>query len=354
MRFARHLEPLDEEASFAVHDVFVPRAIRRDADVIPPMAAVVSEYIERRPTLLTSDIVYAHWLWPAGAAALQLRSRFGWPVVAIARGSEMHDWQPVHRHCRGYVQRVIRESDRVLANCAAFRDECQRLVRGLGRPIDVVYNGCNPEQFAPAADKAAVRRTLGIDAGSKVMLFCGSVSERKGIRTLVRSWETFSAYRPEWQLIVVGRLVDRQLVRSLAATRAVALAGPVEHRRVATYMQAADAYVQPSINEGLANATMEAMATGLPVIATDTGGQGELVRNGQNGLLVPVEDHVALASAFEFLSRNTQQAQEFGVQARKTIITRFSQEQQVAALAVLLRNTHRAHARGRSRRLQHR
>src|SRR5205823_6871476 len=75
------------------------------------------------------------------------------------------------------------------------------------------------------------------------------------------------------------------------------------------------------------------------------GGQCELIRNGHNGLLIPAEDHVALASAFEFLSRNPQQAQEFGVRARETIVTRFSQEEQVAALAELLRNTHHTRAR---------
>ena len=171
------------------------------------------------------------------------------------------------------------------------------------------------------------------------MLFCGSVIERKGVRNLVRGWKRFCDVSSDWRLIVVGRLVERALVRQLESADRVTIVGPVPHDDVLTYMHAADAYVQPSIHEGLANATMEAMATGLPVIATDTGGQRELITHGHNGLLIPVEDAAALSDAFATVANDPDRARQMGARARDTIVGRFSQHAQVASLAALLKET---------------
>jgi glycosyltransferase involved in cell wall biosynthesis len=339
MRYARRLETRDSEAGFPVHDVFVPRHPNKRADVIPRVVTALVECIERTPALLETDVVYAHWLWPGGAAALRLRDRFGWPVAAIARGSEMHYWQTVHPHCRPYVQRVIQESDRVLANCAGLRKEARELVSNLGKRIDVAYNGCDTHRFVPSADKQAVRRKLGFRADAKLMLFCGSIIERKGIRNLARGWATFCEAVPDWQLVVVGRLGKSGLVRNLARTPRVTIVGPVHHRQIAAYMQAADAYVQPSVHEGLANATMEAMATGLPVIATDTGGQGELIADGRSGLLIPVEDSAALSDALVRIATGPGLRRTLGASARDTIVNRFSERTHAAALASVLNET---------------
>ena len=339
LRYSRHLEPCDSEGGFGVHDVFVSRHPDKRADVIPRVASALIQYIERTPILLETDVVYAHWLWPGGAAALHLRDRFGWPVVAIARGSEMHYWQTVHPHCRPYVQRVIRESDRVLANCAGLRDEACRLVPDLVRRLDVAYNGCNTDRFVPAVDRREVRRRLGFHADAKLMLFCGSLIERKGIRNLARGWAAFCESVPDWQLVVLGRLREPELVEQLARAPRVTIVGPVRHSEIPAYMQAADAYVQPSVHEGLANATMEAMATGLPVIATDTGGQRELIADGRSGLLIPVENPAALSDAFVRIATDPGLRRRIGACARETIVERFSQQTHSAALAALLNET---------------
>ena len=344
VRYPSRLAARDEERGFRIHTVFVGRPFRRDGDVIPRVGEAVARYLERDQALSRTNIIYAHWLWPAGAAALELRRRFGWPVAAIARGSEMHHWQTVNPHCRPYVARVVRDADVVLTNCGGLRDEARRIAPEVARPINVVYNGCDATRFAPAANRSAVRASLGLSATTRLMLFCGSVIERKGVRNLVRAWGRHAAKRPEWRLAVVGRLVEPALVRELANAERVTIVGPVPHDRVAGWMQAADAYVQPSIHEGLANATMEAMATGLPVIATDTGGQRELIESGRNGLLVPVEDPEALYAAFDAIAGDPEHARQMATCARETVIRRFSPAVQVAVLAKLLAETAFAHS----------
>jgi glycosyltransferase involved in cell wall biosynthesis len=299
-------------------------------------------YVERRRDFRPPDILYAHWLWPGGAVAMALRDRFGWPVAAIARGSEMHRWQQIHPHCSEYVREVIRGADAVLANCRALGEAARRAAPDSQKAIEVVYNGCDAESFAPAGDRDAVRRRMGVQPGSKVMLVCGSITEHKGMAFLARAWERFAAERPDWQLVIVGRPVDRRLVRRLRSLPRTRVDPPVLHARVGTVLQAADAYAQPSTLEGLSNATMEAMATGLPVIATNVGGQGELITHGENGFLLPAGDPFALAAAFGEIAADPGRAARLGCNARDTIVRKFSPPEQTAKLVNILDNTCRA------------
>jgi len=327
-----------ESAGVSIAHTFYAQGRRRRDDVIPSVAEALIRFIKRHPEYRECNVIYAHWLWTGGAAALMLRDYFGWPVVAMARGSEMHYWQAIHRHCLPYVKRVIIEADVAAANCEGLRRQAEKLVPGCADRIEVIYNGCNAQTFRPAEDKLAVRRKLGLDTRSRLLLFCGSIIERKGIEELAQAWEGFAAAHREWQLVVIGRIVDRSLARRLkgAGRGSVTMVGPVPHERVRMYMQAADAYIQPSRLEGLSNATMEAMATELPVIATDTNGQAELISNGVNGWLVPPGDAESLRAALEAAVEDPQRAQQFGMAARRTIETRFDPIREAKRLAAIL------------------
>lgn len=308
-----------------VAHVFYPRRFKR-ADVVPAIGETLVRFIETNPEYGQTDVVYAHWLWTGGSAALILRERFGWPVAAIARGSEMHDWHSVHPHCRPNVERVINAADLVLANCDGLRQRALDISPASAQTIEVVYNGCDAATFCPSPDKSAMRRALGLPEDSKIFLCCASIIERKGISELAEAWRRFALRNRDWRLVIVGRLVRRDLVQLLQRTdpRRIVLVGRVHHDHVRAYLQAADAYIQPSLLEGLANATMEAMATGLPVVATDTGGQGEAVRAGENGWLVPPGDAVALASAMEDVADDSMEAYRRGSAARRTIQAHFN------------------------------
>ena len=93
--------------------------------------------------------------------------------------------------------------------------------------------------------------------------------------------------------------------------------------RVLAYLQAADGYVQPSHTEGIANATMEAMAVGVPVVSADAGSQGEVVRDGENGWLVPVHDAPALVHAMMALADDAEGARTRAMRGRETVVREF-------------------------------
>jgi glycosyltransferase involved in cell wall biosynthesis len=95
-------------------------------------------------------------------------------------------------------------------------------------------------------------------------------------------------------------------------------------------LQTFDVFVLPSLNEGISNTILEAMATGLPIIATAVGGNVELVEEGTNGRLVEVDDVAELTQALtEFLS-SAQRRREYGMRARETAVARFSLDRMVS------------------------
>lgn len=331
-----------------VETVFYRRRWTPGEDVAPAVGQALCQWMRRRQGSEAPDVVYAQFLWPSAAAALALRERFGWPVAAILRGGELQEWYDRDVHCRRHVHQVLQTADRVLANCEALRAEADRLVPGSGARIEVVYNGCDTRTFRPAEDRSTLRLALGFGEHDRVLLFCGSVEPRKGIDELTRAWAAFAPTHPEWRLIVVGKCVDRHLASELkaAGNGRVRLTGSVPESQVLRFLQAADLYVQPSRLEGLANATMEAMAVGLPAISTAVWGQRELILHGENGWLVPPQDAAALRLAFEDAAGGLDRARRLGVEARRTIETKFDSLREAARLASLLADVARLGASG--------
>ena len=317
-----------------VATVFYPRRWTPGEDVVPAMGEALVRAAGRDPRLQGSDVAYAQWLWPGGAAALALRAACGIPVAAIARGSEMHDWHAAHPESRAHVRRVLREADLLLANCAALRDAAEALLPGAGSRLEVVYNGCDADLFRPAAGpaaRAALRRDLGLGEADRALLFCGALSERKGVPELAAAWRTFAQRHPTWKLVLLGNGP-----RPAGLGERARCLGEQPPGQVLRWLQAADAYVQPSRLEGLANATMEAMAAALPVVTTATCGQTELVRDGENGWLVPPEDPEALAAALAGVAADPAEARRRGAAARRTIVERFDPRRAAERLAGLL------------------
>jgi glycosyltransferase involved in cell wall biosynthesis len=325
-----------------VEYLFYPQRRRRRGDVVPAIVEVLTHFMKRRPEYLETEIVYAHWLWTGGAAAIGLQARFGWPVAAIARGSEMNVWQRVHPFCRPYVERVLSEVDLPLANCEFLARAEAELVPASADRIRVIYNGCDAKVFHPAESRGAARETVSFSPSLSYFVCCGTVLERKGMSELARAWRQFAPRRPGWRLIVVGPIVSNQLARELSAAgpNSVTLVGRVSADRVVTYLQAADGYVQPSHTEGIANATMEAMAVGGPTVASDAGSQAELIRDGVNGWLVPVHDVPALVHAMLELADDPERAGAFGQCGRETVLTHFDPQAHAARLSDLLTELH--------------
>lgn len=329
-----------------VRHVFYPQRRRDRGDVIPDIAKVVCDAIASDSSYRETDLVYAHWLWSAGATALAVRSVYGWPVAAIARGSEMHRWQDIHPHCTVHVQQVIREADLVLANCEFLRNRALNLVSDSNHPVAVAYNGVDVRSFHPAAERLTTRARLGLREDRRYVLCCATLAQHKGVIDLAHAWAHFAASNSGWELRIIGTIPRAALAREFRriAGPHAEIVGPVASHDIPRWMQCVDAYVQPSRLEGLSNATMEAMASGLPVLSTDAGGQCEVVSDGESGWVVPAGNVAAMTHALGEMASNPDEALRRATNARSAMTREFEGMHHARLLSRALRELHGAPA----------
>lgn len=222
-------------------------------------------------------------------------------------GEHGRDVFDLHGTSRKYnlLRRAIRPL--VQTYIAVSRDLAGWLVRTVGAPPDRVsqiYNGVARDIFFPRHGERPDLTPLGfLPSNALVVGTVGRLAEVKDQATLVRGFASVLRGKPEWRqrlrLVIVGdgplRSKLESCVRDEGVEDMVWLAG--ERSDVPDMLRMIDLFVLPSLGEGISNTMLEAMASGLPLIATRVGGNPELVDEGVNGLLVPARDPDALARA---------------------------------------------------------
>lgn len=247
------------------------------------------------------ELIDAHFAYPDGAAAVLLGRMFQCPATVTVRGTIV----PLSRfHLRRIqIRWTLRHAARVVAVSESLRD----YALALGAPPEtarVIPNGVDTEHFRPRP-RAEARRLLDLPADCEVVVSIGSLSARKGHQRVLEAIPAVVAVRPNVLYVVVGgpgpegdtRLLLHRLTDELRLAGHVRLVGPRPHDEIPLWLAAADLFCLATSNEGRANAILEALACGVPVITTPVGGNAEIVRHGDNGLLVPLGDGAALSQA---------------------------------------------------------
>ncbi len=333
--YRRRSRDWHDDPRVPVQRVMFRRSGRPDEDVVPAMVEAVLDAIAISGRAV--DIVYAHWLWPGGSVGLEVARRLGVPLAAIARGGDLHAWLD-KPHVRRRAVEVIDGADLLLANSNYLRERMDAIVPGGSARCEVVYNGVDTEAFSPASgvDRRALRSSLGLGDGDRVLLCVGPVSERKGHLELAEAWMSIHARFPNWVLVLVGAPAEDHVVRAVQNLPAVRMVGAISRPDVVDWMRAADLAVQPSRSEGLANTTLEALAVGCPVVSTDTSAQPEIVIDGLTGRLVPTGDVDALAAALDDLMGDEPTRAQLSSSARTFVVDRFDSRSHHARLARVL------------------
>jgi len=199
---------------------------------------------------------------------------------------------------------------------------------GVRRPVTAICNGVDTERYRPVADRAAARREMGLEEGAAVLGVVGRLDPIKDHRTLFRAFEVVRRQYPASRLLVVGDGPERAALEAVAG-QGIDFLG--DRGDVPEVLRALDVFVLPSLNEGISNTVLEAMASALPVVATRVGGTPELVDDGVTGRLVPVSDGERLATALtEYLS-NPDRRQSHGAAGRARAVAEFSVAAMVGA-----------------------
>lgn len=261
------------------------------------------------PKRKSFDIIHAHTMeWPAIVAAKLGKSL---NKKVIVKDSTMNGFKSLSRYPQGKkLQQLIIQQCSFVAMTGII--EANLIREGVPKEkITRIPNGIEiPQQYKQHT------------AAGTMVLFVGNLYQQpaKGVDILLRAWKIVSAEIPGTVLQVVGD-------GDLDAYNAYAQQSGIQHsvqflgrqQQVQQYYDAASVFVLPSRREGMSNALIEAMAYGLPCIASTVSGSVDLIEDGVNGILVPVADVTALAQSIIHVLRNPELAAKMGQQARQTI-----------------------------------
>jgi sugar transferase (PEP-CTERM/EpsH1 system associated) len=197
--------------------------------------------------------------------------------------------------------------------------------------VSQIYNGVDSVKFRPRHGLKRDGLPVGFaDPNDLVIGSVGRMAEVKNFPILVRVFIRLARLHPNFaqhaRLVIVGDGVERQICLDLLDKSGLSKLAwlPGERNDVAEIMRSMDAFVLPSLNEGISNTILEAQASGLPVIATRVGGNVELVEENVNGLLVEPNDEEGLARALQDYSENPALMRQHGSAAREHVEQVFS------------------------------
>ena len=297
-----------------------PRAKRDLATYIPEFVQGIQQFAVEKG--IEYDVIHSHY-WMSGLAAESLSDAWGGtPIIhmfhtlgemknRVARSeSERADGDRLAGE-----RRVLRRADRIIAATIAETTQLRFLYKADQRKLVIIPPGVDTGHFYPiAADEA--KQYLGLKPGNRMVLFVGRIEPLKGVDTLIQAMACLDlqeTYRPVHLAIIGGEpnvvpedmsdemLRLQKLSDELCVGGMVVFLGKRGQDTLPYYYSAAEVVVMPSLYESFGMVALEAMACGTPVIASEVGGLGYLVKNDVTGYTVPDSDPDALCAKLSSL-----------------------------------------------------
>jgi D-inositol-3-phosphate glycosyltransferase len=321
----------------------VPLGKEQQVEHLPGFLNALRAFREREA--LRYDVVHSHY-WMSGWVGRHLQRLWDVPHVSmfhtlgeVKRRARIEEQEPERRI---EAERLVTlTADRIVAASPHEKGLLMRLYGAGDQRVSVIPCGVNLDRFQPR-DRAAARAALGLPApdGGQVVLFVGRLEPLKGVELLIDAVAELEDSAP--LLLIVGG-DDRAAVYQ-AALRARAAAAGIEARTrfvgavaqelLPDYYSAADVCVVPSYYESFGLVALEAMACGVPVVASRVGGLVGTVRDGETGFLIPWRCPQPFADKIDLLLSNEELRRSLGAAAREQA-QRFRWSEVAAQLAAL-------------------
>jgi len=251
------------------------------------------------------DLIDAHLAYPDGYAAVLLGRKLKIPVIITLRGHDIFEL-PKHPVRIRQVIWALKRADKVFSVCQALKDGAVKL--GIpAEKISVHPNGVFPDLFYPQ-DRDEARRRLGLPSDKKIILSIGHLVVRKGFHHIIDALATLkSSGKKDVFLVIVGdpgiegnlKTKLNEQIQRLGLTKQVLLAGAKPYKELYLWYNAADIFCLASSKEGWANVLLEALACGIPVVATSFWGNKEVIQSDSLGILVDSQNPVKLSQALD-------------------------------------------------------
>lgn len=284
---------------------------------LPAKNALLRLWMCRRP-----DVVHIVTEGPLGWSALHAAKKLKLPVVSDFR-TNFHAYSAhygfgwLKKPILTYLRKFHNGTAATLVPTETMRAELASVgflrLRVIGRGIDTAL-------FDPARRDAALRASWGAGAGDTVLLHVGRLAPEKNLATLTTACEAVMASIPGTRMVLVG---DGPARHDLEARLPGAIfAGTRSGVDLAAHYASADVFLFPSMTETYGNVTLEAMASGLAVLAYDYAGAAALIRHGQSGLLAPFGDAAAFTTQAAALAADSARIRRLGENARREALGR--------------------------------
>ncbi len=236
------------------------------------------------------DACHAFFGFPSGLIAYWLRKKA--PYIVSLRGSDVPGFN--NRFSMEYVfltplfKKIWSNSRRVIANSRGLKSLARQT--SPEQDIEIIFNGIDIDEFKPKEKSTD---------GPINLIVVSRLIERKGVDFLIKALPKILRAEPRARLIIVGEGNLENELKTLAAqsgpAEKVIFMGFQEHSEMPALYNNANIFILPSKNEGMSNTVLEAMACGLPIVTTQTGGTNELIAG--NGIIIPMENSAAISQA---------------------------------------------------------
>ncbi|MFQ3248898.1 MAG: teichuronic acid biosynthesis glycosyltransferase TuaC [Glaciecola sp.] len=247
------------------------------------------------------DAIDSHFTYPDGFAATQIAKALDVPSSITLRGTEKKHLESPK--LRSKVQTAWYKASKLITVSTSLKELA--IANGAqADKITVIGNGIDTEKFFPQ-DKSESKTKLDIAPLTKVLITVGGLVPRKGFHRVLEILPAVIDVYPDLVYLIVGGATAegnneadlKRQVEELDISKNVRFLGPKPASELTNYLSAADLFVLPTANEGWANVFLESLSCATPVVATDVGGNKEVICNDDLGFIIPFGDAEALKLA---------------------------------------------------------
>jgi glycosyltransferase involved in cell wall biosynthesis len=264
------------------------------------------------------DHVISFFAMPTGLIAWYLKRKFALPYTLSLQGGDVPGFLPknlgtLHRLTAPLTKLVWRHADNIVANSDGLKELAEQTAKPLGKEVVCIPNGVDNAIFYPKENPTSPFK----------ILFVGRLVEQKGITFLLKSLAQIKKrYANAYDQIETTIIGDGPLrgtleneTDELDIRAKVKFLGWIDRDVLPQIYRESSVFIMPSLEEGMPNVVLEAMASGLPIISTDNRGTNELVKNGENGIII--KDHSVLSSAILELIHDPNKRTNYAKSSRK-------------------------------------
>lgn len=293
------------------------------------------------------DLIQAYFLPMAGFVGAYAGKYLGIPSVVSIRGNDIERvaFDPSKF---SHVMYALQNADAVTTNASVLAKKAKAFI---DREILVIPNGIDTALFKPMERNEALAELLNVEGQRskveghrskveghrlKVVGFVGELREKKGLAALLSGCAQLIKKTPA-TLLIIGQIRDGEDKKAFEEFKTsnpqlpITVTGHVPHKDLPAYYSLMDVFVNPSLRDGMPNALLEALACGLPVVATPVGGAVDVIKDGKNGVFARVNDADDLAEKILELLDDAEKCGELGKNARESIVDRFTPEKELQA-----------------------